>query len=92
MSTFRKVFTLWLLIFLLFFVLANLAGVIRPMGIKPFRFTGFPFIFMAWGFGIEKFFDWKLLLLDCIIGFTGSIMFAGMLAWIRCRSIVGKKT
>lgn len=46
---------------------------------------------MAWSFGVEKFFDWKLLLLNCIIGFTGSILFAGMLAWIRCRSIVGRK-
>jgi len=36
----------WLFVLLIFFVLANLTGVIRPLGIKPFRYTGFPFIFL----------------------------------------------
>jgi hypothetical protein len=91
MTHFRKVFILWVMVFLSFFALANLAGVIRPMGLKPFRFTGFPFTFMAWGRGVEAFFDWELLLLNCLIGCTGSVLLAGALAWIRCRRVPERK-
>jgi hypothetical protein len=91
MARFSKVFTLWVTIFLIFFALANLAGVVRPMGLVPFRFTGFPFTFMAWGVGVEEFFDIEYLLLNCLIGCTGSVLLAGALAWLRCRSALNRK-
>lgn len=86
MSRFWKVFAVWFAALLLFFSLANLAGVVRPMGLKPFRFTGFPYTFAAWGTGVEEFFDWPLLALNCLIACGSAVIVAGTLATLRYRS------
>lgn len=42
-----------------FFVMANLAGIIQPKGLKPFRQIGFPFVVAAWGMGEAYFSSMK---------------------------------
>ncbi|VTS07598.1 hypothetical protein [Tuwongella immobilis] len=91
MARFRRIFTFWFALVFVSFALANLTGVIRPRGLLPFRFTGFPFTFMTWGLGIEEYFDWQLLLLNCLIGCVGAVFIAGVLAWIRCKSVNDRK-
>ena len=58
MSRFWRVFLCWFAALIFCWLGANLAGVVRFMGLKPFRYTGFPFTVAAWGSGIEEFFDW----------------------------------
>jgi hypothetical protein len=72
-----------------FFLLANLAGVVRPMGLKPFRFTGFPFIISAWGFGMEEFFDWSALALNAAVGVSGAVALGCAWARSRCGAVPG---
>ena len=79
----RVVFAGWLVAFLAFFFVANLAGVIRSIGLKPFRYTGFPFTFAAWGMGIEEFFDWQLLAWNGLIALAVSGLGAWGCAWWR---------
>jgi hypothetical protein len=75
-----------------FFLLANVAGLVRPMGLKPLRFTGFPFIISAWGFGIEEFFDWSALALNAAvaIGLSGAVALGCAWARSRCRAVPGQ--
>jgi hypothetical protein len=85
MPRFWRVFVCWFVTLMLFWLSANLAGTIRPMGLKPFRFTGFPFTIAAWGRGIEEFFDWRALVSNAIIGFGASGLLAWFCAIYRCR-------
>ena len=59
-----------------FFVAANLAGLVRPMGLKPFRVVGFPLTWSAWGFGTEPFFDGAALAVDGLVAVSASALFA----------------
>jgi hypothetical protein len=59
-------------VLMLFFVLANLAG----MGLKPFRYTGLPFVVAAWGF-----FDWSALALNLGV----AVVVSGVVAFVRGR-------
>ncbi len=79
----RKVFIGWFLALTSSFLVANLIGVIRPMGLLPFRETGYPFTFAVWGVGVEQYFDYKLLLLNLLIGILASGSIAYLLAWQR---------
>lgn len=88
MKHFWKIFTVWFAAFICFFVLANLAGLIRPMGLLPFRYTGFPFTFAAWGNSIAEFFNWCLLALNGGIAVMVAGLLAWGLAWRRCRKNV----
>lgn len=56
----------------LFWLLANLAGLVRPMGLKPFRQVGFPFTVAAWGVGIEEFFDGRAVGLNALLAVVTS--------------------
>jgi hypothetical protein len=85
MNRFWRIFAVWFSLLMLFFVLANLAGVVRPMGLKPFRFTGFPFTISAWGFGNEEFFDWSALALNAVLAVGISGLVALVCAWARSR-------
>lgn len=78
-----RLFKIWLTILLLFFVIANIAGAVKPRGLSPFRFTGFPYTFAAWGTGVEQFFDTGLLLLNCIIAIFVSSSLATAIGWVR---------
>lgn len=75
-----KRFVAWFVSLMLFWLGANLAGAIRPMGLKAFRFTGFPFTISAWGTGIREFFDWRALINNVLIGFGISLIVAWLLA------------
>jgi hypothetical protein len=86
MNQFSRCFVNWLAVLLVFFIVANLAGAIRPRGLLPFRYTGFPFTFAAWGYAIEPMFDSGLLALNALIGLASSIGLAWLCAWARCRA------
>jgi hypothetical protein len=83
---FRKVFVGWFVALTSSFLVANLIGVIRPMGLLPFRETGFPFTFAVWGVGVEQYFDYGLLILNLLTGVLASGVIAYLLAWQRYRS------
>jgi hypothetical protein len=83
MSRFWRLFAEWFAALMAFFLLANLAGVVRPLGLKPFRCTGFPFTISAWGFGIEEFFDWSALALNAVVAVGVSGPVALGCAWAR---------
>lgn len=85
-----RVFTLWFAALLLFFALANLAGVVRSMGLKPYRETGFPHTFAVWGWGVEPLFDWRLLAVNALIACGTAGLVAGVLARLRPKSPAGK--
>jgi hypothetical protein len=74
----KKPWSRWFVILLLGFVAANLAGLVRPMGLKRFRVAGFPVPFAAWGLGIEDSFDWQALAVDT----TLAIAISAALAWL----------
>jgi hypothetical protein len=76
MSRFRRKFAGWFAVLIVWFFLANLAGVVRPSGLKPFKTAGFPFTVAAWGFGIEGGFDWSALALDAAIALVTSSVVA----------------
>ena len=82
---FRKVFLCWFLVLLLFFAAANLAGYVRPRGLKPIGWAGFPFTFAFWGFDVEGWFDWPALALDISIAVAASAAVAWVCAVARCR-------
>lgn len=86
MGRFWKIFTAWFVALMLFFLLANLAGLVRPRGLEPFRYTGFPFTIAAWGIGIEEFFDWEALGLNALIALAVSGLVAGICAPYRSRT------
>ncbi|HEX8199990.1 MAG TPA: hypothetical protein VF590_05850 [Isosphaeraceae bacterium] len=67
MSQLQWVFTRWFVALMTFFLLANLAGVARPLGLKPFRSAGFPFTIVAWGVGVAENFDWLALALNAAV-------------------------
>ena len=85
-----RAFAAWFATLLLFFALANLAGVVRPMGLFPYRETGFPLTFAVWGFGVEQFFDWRLLAVNGLIAGVTAGLLAGLLARLRSRRVAGK--
>jgi hypothetical protein len=70
---------------MVFFLLANFAGAVRPNGLKPFRSTGFPFTVAAWGIGVEEFFDTVAVALNAFVAITVSGLVALVCAWARSR-------
>src|SRR5262245_37573477 len=95
MSRFWRLFTGWYVALLSFFVLANLAGVVRPMGYKPYRKAGFPFTVAAWGTDSTKPLDWwawgtespeafdrSAMALNVAVAVTAS----GLVAWVCARA------
>lgn len=86
MGQFRKAFAFWFAALMAFFLLANLAGLVRPMGLKPFRFTGFPLTVVAWGEGVEESFDWLALAVNVTVAIVASGLVGWLCAWARCRS------
>jgi hypothetical protein len=79
----RSIILKWFVGLFLFFAIANAAGAIRPTDLKPYRITGFPYTFMAWGTGIEEYFDWMMLGLDVAIAVICSFVLAVLLALAR---------
>jgi hypothetical protein len=73
------------------FILANLAGVVRAMGLKPFGFAGFPFPVAAWGFGVEEFFDWAALGLNVTVAVGSSALVSFLCAWARSRRVASPR-
>jgi hypothetical protein len=86
MNRFRRYFWIWLAVLIGFFIAANLAGAVRPMGLKPIRFIGFPYTFAAWGLGIKSFFDAQLLAANTLIGIVASVVLAAICSWARSRA------
>jgi hypothetical protein len=87
MSRFWRIFAGWFAVLMAGFVLVNLAGVVRPMGLKPFRFTGFPFTVAAWSFGVEPFFDWSAAGLNAVVAVGVSALVSLLCAWARTRRV-----
>ena len=83
MSQFQAAFLRWFLVLVGFLTFANLVGFIRPTGLKPIRFIGFPFTISAWGVGIEEFFDWSAFALNVMVAISLSGALAGFCAWSR---------
>ena len=90
MSPFRRTFLLWFLAVISFFALTNVAGAIRPRGLKPFRSTGFPFTVAVWGTGVEEFFDWSALFENVVVAVAVSGLLAGACAAARSRCTTTK--
>jgi len=84
MRRFRSIFVRWFLALMLFFVLANLTGLVRHMGLKPIHYVGFPFICAAWGMGVEKVFRWWALGFNALIALTVSGLLALVCSAWRC--------
>ena len=78
-----RAFIGWFAAMMLFFVVANLAGLVRLKGFSPFQYTGFPFTVSAWGFGVEEFFDWSALALNVVVAVITSGLVALLCAWRR---------
>lgn len=80
-----RFFSVWFVVLMAFFTVANLAGAIKWVGERGFRFTGFPFTFAQWGGNVDQFLDWQLLFLNTFValGIAGAL--AWILAWDRCR-------
>jgi hypothetical protein len=86
----RRIFVGWFAALLAWFLLANLAGLVRPRGLKPFRSAGFPLTVAAWGFGFKGGFDWSALALDAAFAIATSAVVASVLARaavVRARSV-----
>jgi hypothetical protein len=49
MTRFWRIFVCWFVALILCWLGANFAGAVRPMGIKPFHYAGFPCTIAAWG-------------------------------------------
>ena len=64
---------------------ADLAGMVRSMGLKPFRYTGFPFTVAVWGVGVAQYFDWWMLAGNTVIALGSSALLAWLCATVRCR-------
>ena len=92
MTRSRRIFVRWFAALLSWFVLANLVGLVRPRGLKPFRSAGFPFTVATWGFGIEDGIDWSALVLDAAFAIATSAVIASVVARaavVRARAIRG---
>jgi hypothetical protein len=87
MSQFWRIFVRWFAVLMAAFILANLAGVVRPMGLKPFRYAGFPFTFAVWGIGVQKFFNWATLGLNMVVALGISAPVSLLCAWARTRHL-----
>jgi hypothetical protein len=87
MSWSQRVFATWFAALMLSFVLANLAGIVRPMGLKPIRVVGFPFTISTRTVGVEEFFDWSAVGLDALVAVGVSGLVAFVCAWGRCRRV-----
>jgi pyruvate/2-oxoacid:ferredoxin oxidoreductase alpha subunit len=85
MSRFQRTFGIWFATLMGFFLLANVAGAVRQQDLLPFRYTGFPFSFAAWGDTVEEFFDWAALALNAAIAVAASGLVATVCAWTRTR-------
>ena len=85
MVRFWRGFGGWLAVLMAFFVLANVAGVVRPQGLLPFRSAGFPFTVAEWGMGVEEFFDWSALTANVAVAVYVSGVVACGCAWARSR-------
>jgi hypothetical protein len=92
MTRTRRIFVAWFAALLAWFLLANLAGLVRPRGLKPFRSAGFPYTVATWGFGIKEDFDLSALALDTAFAIATSAVVASVLAraaGVRARSVAG---
>ena len=78
MSSGRKRFLGWFLAMIAAFVAANLVGLVRPMGIKPFRVAGFPLTITGWGMGEETTFDGTALAVNLLVALSVS----ALVAWL----------
>src|SRR5204862_6478378 len=72
----RTIFGLWFAVLALFFLIANVIGAVRPLGLKPFRSIGFPFTFAVWGIGVDEWFSLQALVLDALIAALASTFIA----------------
>ncbi len=81
----RKPFLLWFAVLTVFFALANVAGYVRPMGLKPFRSAGFPLTIAVWGTGVQEYTNWNAAVADILIALTVSLLLALGLTWWRGR-------
>jgi hypothetical protein len=88
MSQFRRVFFGWFTVLLVFFLLANFAGLVRPRELKLPRSMGFPLIIAVWGKGVEPFFDWSALFLNVALAVLIAGLVGCLCAWVRCRSLI----
>lgn len=84
MNRFWKAFALWDGVLLLFWIAANLAGVVSDTGLLPFHETGFPFTIYSWEDGRE-FFHLSALLANSLIAIVASACVAFFCAIRRCR-------
>jgi hypothetical protein len=89
MAKIRKAFFNWFSLLMIFFVLANLAGLIRPKGLLPFRAIGFPIPFKAWGGGVDESFEWRAFVEDTVLALLGSGALGWGCAWARSRRNTG---
>jgi hypothetical protein len=78
MSCDRRRYFGWFLALIAFFVAVNLAGLVRPMALKPFRAVGFPLTWSAWGLGIEPSIDGAALAVDGLVAVSAS----ALIAWL----------
>lgn len=76
----------WTTVMVCFFLISNLVGFVRPKGLLPFRYIGFPFTFAAWGSGVEEGIDILMLALNIAIALVVSIAVGWAIAWVRHRS------
>ncbi len=82
----RQVFFRWFCILLLFFFLANFLGVVRPSGLKPGRWMGFPFIIASWGWSDDTYFSGISLVCNALIALVASFLLACLIAYLRIKS------
>jgi hypothetical protein len=78
-------FARWFAAIAMFFVAANAAGCVRPMGLLPFRYTGFPFTFAVWGNGVEEYLDLGMLALNVATGIAVASLLSGVICFWRSR-------
>ncbi len=82
MSLDRRRFLGWFLALIASFIAANMVGLVRPMGLKPFRIAGFPLTIVGWGVGGESAFDGAALAFDLLVAVSAS----GLVAWLFSRN------
>ena len=79
----RRRFLGWFLAMITSFVAANLVGVVRPMGLKPFRVAGFPLTIAGWGMGNATTVDGTALAVDLLVALSVSMLVAWLCSWNR---------
>ena len=92
MSRFWRAFMCWFGALLIFFVMANPAGIVRPRGLLPYRFTGFSFTVAEWGFGVEEFFDWSAIYANAVVALGVSGVVGCVCALARSRDFAVSTT